>query len=350
MRRQFLSAAVLALVVSGVKADEPKNDKKPISESEWQQFLDSLNPFTAIQKAREAAARQAAMSNLKQLAIAAQKYQVQGQPLPSPAAGPYQQNSWMWQLLPYLEQNNTYDNTLTFGVPANRLGASIDAVSEAMQTQLDLPKNRGVIVTDVAKDSAAAKAGLQKYDIVIKWDGKDVAGNPAEFANVLSTAPAKKAFNIVVLRKGKEIAIKDVTLPESAPNQGIKTYLCPSDGTSNTIMVGEKLWQYGQNAVMADGSVRWLGGDWTGDNVQSKLLTTTHRQDDRFTTRYQEGSLIITLTGTIKDNKAAVSQVKVIDGSKEYRYESIDKTPEEYRDKARDLVKSAESNRNPIKP
>jgi hypothetical protein len=348
MRRLFLSAAVLALIVSGVQADEPKTEKKPASDSEWQQFLDSFNPFMSIQKAREAAARQAAMNNLKQLQIAIDKYQAQGQQIPMPQIGPNTPN-WMTHILPYIEQNNLYSN-LTTGVPANRLGAAIESVSEALQTQLDLPKNRGVILTDVAKDSAAAKAGLQKHDIVIKWDGKEVAGNAGEFAKLLADAPAKKAFSAVVLRKGKEVAIKDVTLPETAANTQLKIYQCPSDGTCNTIMVGEKLWQYSQNAVMPDGSVRFLGGDWLGENVQNKLLTTTHRQDDRFTTRYQEGSLIITLTGTIKDNKAAVSQVKVIDGAKEYRYESIDKTPEEYRDKARDLVKSAESNRNPIKP
>ena len=78
------------------------------------------------------------------------------------------------------------------------------------------------------------------------------------------------------------------------------------------------------------------------------MLTTTFRQEDRITARYQEGSLIITVTGLVKKDTVEVKTVKVIDGAIEHRYESIDKTPEEYRDKARDLVKAAEKNQDRI--
>jgi hypothetical protein len=169
---------------------------------------------------------------------------------------------------------------------------------------------------------------------------------------LLADAPAKKAIDAVVLRKGKDVTLKEIVLPEPGPAQ-LKIYQCPSitDGTSNTILFGDYA-RSGANSVFSDGSVRyvppinWWG--WDGGETQSKVLTTTYRKEDRFTARYQEGTLVITLTGTLKNDKAALSQVKVIDGSKEYRYESLDKTAEEYRDKASDLLKSAEANKNNV--
>ena len=44
------------------------------------------------------------------------------------------------------------------------------------------------------------------------------------------------------------------------------------------------------------------------------MITTTLRTDDRFTTRHQEGSLIITVTGTVDDGKSKVSQIHIQDG------------------------------------
>jgi hypothetical protein len=64
------------------------------------------------------------------------------------------------------------------------------------------------------------------------------------------------------------------------------------------------------------------------------VLTTVFRTNDRFTARHQEGSLVITLTG--EGNK--VKEIKVHDGREGGTYESLDKTPNAYRDKARHLV------------
>src|SRR5262249_37387916 len=180
--------------------------------SDWQQFLDSLNPLASIQKAREAAARRAAMNNLKQLGIAAQQYQSQGPQSPFLPAAPNQQNTWMWQLLPYIEQSNIY----CFG-PVDRFGASVEPVSDATRAQIDLAQGKGLLVMDVRTDSPAAKAGLRKFDILLKWDGKDVAADAGAFSKTIADVPAKKAVNAIVLRKGKEVELKNITLPEAGP-------------------------------------------------------------------------------------------------------------------------------------
>src|SRR5947208_581038 len=65
----------------------------------------------------------------------------------------------------------------------------------------------------------------------------------------------------------------------------------------------------------------------------AEVMTTSFRNGERFTTRHQEGSLIITLTGKAGDGKATVTGISVQDGRESKKYESAEKVPEEYRDK-----------------
>jgi hypothetical protein len=71
-------------------------------------------------------------------------------------------------------------------------------------------------------------------------------------------------------------------------------------------------------------------------------MTSVFRSNDRFTTRHQEGSLIITVTGTVADGKAKVKEINVQDGRESNKYEAVDKVPEQYRDKAKSLIEMTE--------
>jgi len=71
-------------------------------------------------------------------------------------------------------------------------------------------------------------------------------------------------------------------------------------------------------------------------------MTSTFRTDDRFTTRHQEGSLIITVTGKVADSKAKVNEIQVQDGNESNKYETVEKVPEQYRDKVKNLIEMSE--------
>jgi hypothetical protein len=71
-------------------------------------------------------------------------------------------------------------------------------------------------------------------------------------------------------------------------------------------------------------------------------MTTSIRTDDRFTTRHQEGSLIITVTGKVVDGKAKTGEIQIQDGNSTNKYESVEKVPEQYRDKVKNLVEMSE--------
>ncbi|NIP28067.1 MAG: Do family serine endopeptidase [Phycisphaerae bacterium] len=61
---------------------------------------------------------------------------------------------------------------------------------------------KGVAIADVLKDSAAEKAGLKRYDVIIELDGKPVE-NGNEFLNRVSMLKPGTKVKIVVLRDGK---------------------------------------------------------------------------------------------------------------------------------------------------
>jgi hypothetical protein len=72
------------------------------------------------------------------------------------------------------------------------------------------------------------------------------------------------------------------------------------------------------------------------------VFTTLFRNDDRFTARHQEGTLIITLTGKTAKGKASITEIVVEDGGKTHKYDNIDDVPERYRDKVKSLAEMSE--------
>jgi serine protease Do len=60
-------------------------------------------------------------------------------------------------------------------VSHGRLGVSIQEVSQALADNFGLKTPGGALVGSVAKDSAAAKAGIEPGDVILKFEGKDIA-------------------------------------------------------------------------------------------------------------------------------------------------------------------------------
>lgn len=222
-----------------------------------------------------------------------------------------------------------------YGSGTSLLGVNVEPVSAALASQLDLPKGQGQLVGLVTPGSAADKAGLHTHDILLQLNGQPVSRDPAQFTRFLAGIPPKTAVDAVVLRKGKKVDVKGIALPETSavPVPPAPLYSSPSrpaSGTSNTVYFLER-----------------SGKSWDAP-VDSQVFITTFRQQDRFTTRYQEGSLIVTVIGKLTKGQAAVGQVKVQDGGVEHRYPTLDKVPPEYQDKVRDLLVVSEKGQGQI--
>jgi hypothetical protein len=140
------------------------------------------------------------------------------------------------------------------------------------------------------------------------------------------------------LRKGKKETIKDITLPEtkggSEQGQGLKLWHPPGDRT----FTGPRGVFRGFTAPNWSGS-GGIGGMTRGGRG---VMTSLFRVGDRFTARHEEGSLIITLTGTAAGGQAKTTGIHIQDGGDGHDYTGLDQVPERYRDKVKNLLEVSE--------
>jgi serine protease Do len=94
------------------------------------------------------------------------------------------------------------------------LGVELSEVSRETVTRLKLREERGALVEGVTSGSSAAHAGLQKNDVIVKWDGEPIE-SAREMSRHIRETPAGRAVRLTVMRDGREVEV-NVTLGERA--------------------------------------------------------------------------------------------------------------------------------------
>ena len=216
----------------------------------------------------------------------------------------------------------------------SRLGVEVGKPSATLVAQLDLPRGQGLVLEEITANSAAAKAGLKPHDILLELDGKAVTSDSQEFARALDRVKDGVPVNVIVLRRGKNETIKGLKLPkaEATPALGPGRFQPPFPQMPP---VPPPI------PVMPIPAPDFAGMP-PGAPFGNGVLTTTFRSQDRFVTRHQEGSLVITVVGKAGDGKAAVQQIRIQDARDSGQYDAVDKVPEMYRDKVKGLVETVE--------
>lgn len=103
------------------------------------------------------------------------------------------------------------------------LGILPQAITSDIQKTLKLPSLKGALIAKVEKDTPADKAGLNRGDIIIEFDGQPV-DNVDKFRLMVANSEIGKTVEIKIIRDGKEL-IKKATLepyPETAAIQAPK--------------------------------------------------------------------------------------------------------------------------------
>ena len=93
------------------------------------------------------------------------------------------------------------------------LGVSYQSITPDIASAYNLPVQYGAYVTSVAANSPAAKAGLQKDDIITKIGNTAIDANQS-YVNVLFTYKPGDQVTIEFLRNGKTIQVQ-VTLGQT---------------------------------------------------------------------------------------------------------------------------------------
>lgn len=87
------------------------------------------------------------------------------------------------------------------------LGVQIQTVTEEIAETLGLPSAAGALVGDVFKDGPAEAGGIQSGDVVLKFNGKDVA-EMRDLPRIVADTQVDDKVDVVVFRGGEKITIQ----------------------------------------------------------------------------------------------------------------------------------------------
>jgi serine protease Do len=87
-------------------------------------------------------------------------------------------------------------------VTRGRLGVTIQDVNQALADSFGLKKPAGALVSSVKKNSAAARAGLEPGDVILRYNERNIASSSDLPVLVADTAPGSAA-KLEVMRKGE---------------------------------------------------------------------------------------------------------------------------------------------------
>ena len=101
------------------------------------------------------------------------------------------------------------------------LGVSIQELSPELAQQFGITEPKGVLVSEVLDDSPAKRAGLERGDVIVEFDGK-VVENPTQLRNaVAKTVIGKKApVKFIRDKRAKTVDVTVVEQPKTVAQAG----------------------------------------------------------------------------------------------------------------------------------
>lgn len=224
---------------------------------------------------------------------------------------------------------------------AGYLGVTTGVVSEELRTHLDLPADRGLLVTKVVEESPAAKAGLKQHDILLGFNGRDVT-SPLEFTDMVDSTGAGKRVTLTILRRGTRQQVHVVLDKRPAGDGGNDQGVAP--GGKLPDIAGLPL-AIQQQAAAAMAQAMANGG--SGGSVQIRTSVTNGTAQSTAISSDDEGTVEIRVLGdrkTVSIRDAAGKEVHAGPLAKEDDFQRI---PEAWRGKVRALEGRLRGGANP---
>ncbi len=87
------------------------------------------------------------------------------------------------------------------------LGVTVQALNQELADSFGLEKTRGALINEVVKGSPADRAGLQRGDIIMTYDGQRIA-ELNDLPRLVAATPVDKTVKVTIFRDGKERTVK----------------------------------------------------------------------------------------------------------------------------------------------
>src|SRR5262245_4221746 len=105
-----------------------------------------------------------------------------------------------------LDQERTDVVVRAQGPRASHLGVELGEVTRETMQRLKLREERGALIESVITGSAAADAGLQKDDVILKWNGEPIE-SVRELSRRIQETPPGRTIRLGVARAGRDIDV-----------------------------------------------------------------------------------------------------------------------------------------------
>jgi serine protease Do len=106
---------------------------------------------------------------------------------------------------PIIEQLKEYGK-----VTRSWIGVDVQGVTDAIAQSLGLPKAEGALVTEVMHDAPAAKAGIKQGDVILSFNGKDIA-EMRDLPNIVANTPIGTTSKITLWRHDHQETLQVTT-------------------------------------------------------------------------------------------------------------------------------------------
>ena len=107
--------------------------------------------------------------------------------------------------IPINQTKRIIEDLITVGdVKGAWLGISFQEISENLSLKLNLNDTKGVMITQVLKNSPAETASLERQDVIIEIDGKKINGT-SDLRNIIFHKYPGTEVNLTIIRKGKKL-------------------------------------------------------------------------------------------------------------------------------------------------
>lgn len=165
---------------------------------------------------------------------------------------------------------NVMHQLIKYGqVHRGMLGVTIQNLTPELAKAFDVKKHKGVVITNVVKGSAAAKAGLKAGDVVTAVDGQQV-NRSADLRNKVGLSPVGEQIHLTIQRNGERQEITATISKASSQTSG--------GGVLSTHLGGAKLRDLRQGEMsnvesgvlveeVNQGSAAWRAGLRSGDVI-----------------------------------------------------------------------------------
>jgi len=204
------------------------------------------------------------------------------------------------------------------------LGVRIQSLNEDLADSLGIPHNRGEFIQAVEPGGAAARAGIQAGDVVLKVDGKDVSPDQTLSYMVANTPPGTR-IPIDLIRNGRRMTL-NVTVARRPSEEELARQSFDSDESREGDAFNRP--QQGQGDGLAEKALglsvlpmtpqiaRQLG---VGEDTGGVVVNVVDPASDAGTKGLQRGDIVLSANyraiATVADLDSAVREAKATNRS-----------------------------------